>query len=155
MSKKENNKKQLKPAPTTTQSSMSFSLSKWFKKITTTHPSAWIISAIFIGYALFLFAGGLFTITSEGILPSYFDSTNNKFYFLYPDISNQFVSDTVVSLMLYLMGFVGLLAIYKSAKSAYKPRQAYMLMIVGISFVLLSYIFLEGAIAIKTATPSG
>ena len=145
------NKKQIKPAPTTTQSSLSFSLSKWFKKTATTHPSAWIISVIFIGYALFLFGGGLFSVTSEGILPSYISETG-KIYFLYPDISNQFISDTVVSVMLYLMGFVGLLAIYKSTKSAYKPKQAYMLMVIGISFVLLSYMFLEGAIAVKTSS---
>ena len=146
------NKKQLKPAPTTTQSSLSFSLSKWFKKVSASHPSTWIITAIFIGYAMFLFGGGLYTITTSGIAPSAY--YNNKFYFLYPDISSQFISDTVVSVMLYLMGFVGLLAIYKSTKSAYKPRQAYMLMIVGVTFVLLSYIFLEGAISFKTSQGS-
>jgi hypothetical protein len=148
MSKKDN-KKQLKPAPTTTQSSLSFSLSKWFKKISTTHPSTWVITAIFMGYAFFLFGGGLYTITTKGILPSAFIS--NKFYFLYPDISSQFISDTVISAILYVMGFVGLLSIYQSTKSAYKPRQAYMLMIIGVTFVLLSYIFLEGAIATKTS----
>ncbi len=148
MSKK-NKKPQIKqkPAPTSTQSSLSFSLSKWFKKALSTHPSTFIITVVFIGYALFMFAGGLFSITSEGILPSLY--YNNKFYFLYPDISNQFISDTVVSMMLYLMGFIGLLSVYKSTKNANKPRQAYMLMIIGVSLVLLSYIFLEGAISFK------
>lgn len=149
MSKKNKKQPQLKPAPTTTQSSLSFSLSKWFKKVLSTHPSTLIITIIFIGYALFLFGGGLFTITSKDILPSLF--YNNRFYFLYPDISNQFVSDTVVSMMLYLMGFIGLLSIYQSTKSANKPRNAYMLMIIGVSLVLLSYIFLEGAVAFKAA----
>jgi|WetSurMetagenome_2_1015567.scaffolds.fasta_scaffold966541_1 hypothetical protein len=149
MSKKD--KKPAKPAPTTTQSSLSFSLSKWYKKVSTTQPSTLIITAGFIGYALFLFGGGLFTITSSDILPSAF--YNDKFYFLYPDISNQFISDTAISVILYLLGFVGLLSIYQSTKSAYKPRQAYMLMIVGVSLVLLSYIFLEGAINFK-ANPS-
>jgi len=153
MSKK-NKKPQMKPkpTPTTTQSTLSFSLSKWFKKVLTTHPSMLIITLIFIGYALFLFGGGLFTITTEGILPSYFNENTQTFYLLYPDISNQFVSDTVVSMMLYGMGFVGLLAIYRSTKNTKNPRQAYMLMIVGVSLVLLSYIFLEGAISFKVNT---
>ncbi|MCL1977958.1 MAG: hypothetical protein FWG55_07670 [Candidatus Bathyarchaeota archaeon] len=147
MSKK--NKKQIKqkPAPTASQSSVSFSLSKWFRKVLTTHPSALIITVIFIGYALFMFGGGLFTITSEGILPSLY--YQNRFYFLYPSISDQFIADTVVSMMLYLMGFAGLLAVYQSTKSASKSRQAYMLMIVGISLILLSYIFIESAINFK------
>ncbi|MGD6810193.1 MAG: hypothetical protein ACQCN3_10895 [Candidatus Bathyarchaeia archaeon] len=147
MSKK-NKKQQIRKAPAT-QSSLSFSLSKWFKKILTTHPSTLIITVIFIVYALFLLGGGLFTITSENILPSWYNPNSGRFYFLYPDISNQFVADTVVSMMLYLMGFVGLLSVYQSTKSANKPRQAYMLMIVGVSLVLLSYIFLEGAINFK------
>ena len=33
-----------------------------------------------------------------------------------------------------LLGFVGLLAIYQSTKSAYKPRQAYMLLVIGVTF---------------------
>jgi hypothetical protein len=149
MSKK--NKKQKikqKPAPTTpAQSSLSFSLSKWFKKTVATHPSALIITVIFIGFALFLLGGGIFTATTKGILPSYYDG--NKFYFLFPSISEQFIADTVISVMLYIIGFAGLLTIVQSARSANKPRQAYMLMAVGISLILLSYICLESAINIK------
>jgi hypothetical protein len=50
---------------------------------------------------------------------------------------------------LYALGFVGLLMIYQSTKSAYKPRQAYMMLIIGVTFILLAYIFLEGAINFK------
>jgi len=147
MSKK--NKKQIKqkPALTATQSSMSFSFNKWFKRIVTTHPSALIITAIMMGYVLFLLGGGLFAITTENMMTS--AVINNKLYFLYPSISEQFIADSVVSVMLYLMGFAGLLTIYQSTKNASKPRQAYMLLAVGISLVVLSYIFLESAISIK------
>jgi hypothetical protein len=48
------------------------------------------------------------------------------------------------------MGFAGLLAIYQSAKNATKPRQAYMLLVIGVTFVLLSYLFLETAIIAKS-----
>ncbi|MCL2172739.1 MAG: hypothetical protein LBH62_00655 [Nitrososphaerota archaeon] len=150
MSKK--NKKQSpqqqKPAQTDTQSSRPSSLTKWFNKITTTYPTALIITVIIIGYAVFLFGGGLFSAVN-GVSPSAY--ANNRFYFLYPSISEQFLADTVISVMLYLMGFAGLLTIYQSTKNANKPRQAYMLLLVGISLVLLSYIFLEGAINIKMA----
>jgi hypothetical protein len=149
MSKK-NKKKQIKqkPAPTTpAQSSLSFSLSKWFKKSVATQPSALIIIVIFIGFTVLLLGGVIYTITTEGILPSYYDGS--KFYFLYPNISEQFIADTVISAILYLMGFAGLLSIIQSARSVNKPRQAYMLMAVGIGLILLSYICLESAINIK------
>lgn len=143
-------KKNKKPVPTSSQSDLSFSLGKLYKRITTTQPSTIAVTAVVIGLAIFLFGGGLFTLTRENILPSFYDSANNVFYFLYPDVSDQFISDTVIAVILYGMGFVGLISIYQSTKNAYKPRQAYMLLIVGIALVLLSYIFLEGSILAKS-----
>jgi hypothetical protein len=126
--------------------SMSFSLSRWFRKITTNAPTAFIVTAVVIFYAVFLFGGGLYTLINHPQPSAY---VNNQFYFLYPDISSQFISDTLISVTLYVLGFVGLLAIYQSTKSAYKPRQAYMLLIIGVSLLLLSYVFLEGSISFK------
>jgi hypothetical protein len=125
---------------------VSFSLSRWFRKAATNTPTISVITILGMAYVIFLFGGGLYTLI-ENPLPAYY--TGSTFYFLYPDISSQFVGDTIISVALYALGFFGLLAMYQSTKSAYKPRQAYMLMIVGVTFVLLSYIFLEGAISIK------
>ena len=126
---------------------VSFSLSRWFRKASANAPAITVITIIGLAYTVFLFGGGLFTLI-EKPLPSYYNG--GTFYFIYPnDISNQFVGDTIISIALYALGFVGLLAIYQSSKSAYKPRQAYMLMIVGITCVLLSYVFLEAAINVK------
>ncbi|MGD6852081.1 MAG: hypothetical protein ACQCN6_08485 [Candidatus Bathyarchaeia archaeon] len=129
-----------------TSEDMSFSLSRWFRKLSTNAPSTSILSVVLISYAIFLFGGGLFTLINQPPASAFF---NNRFYFLYPELSNQFVADTIISVFLYALGFVGLLAIYQGAKSANKPRQAYMLLIVGVTFVLLSYIFLEGSILFK------
>jgi hypothetical protein len=127
-------------------SSMSFSLSRWFSKISTAKPSALITSIIVISTAVFLFGGGLYTIIIRPLPSAYY---NNRFYFLYPDLGAQFVSDTVIATMLYAMGFIGLLAIYQSTKYAYKPRQAYMMLAVGVALMFLAYIFLEDSIQIK------
>lgn len=125
---------------------VSFSLSRWFRKTTTNAPVITVVTVLGLAYMIFLFGGGLFTLIEQPLTSYYSGST---FYFLYPDISNQFVGDTIISVFLYAMGFVGLLAIYRSTKSAYKPRQAYMLLIVGVTLVALSYLFLESAINIK------
>jgi hypothetical protein len=99
-----------------------------------------------ISYAVFLFAGGLYTLINHPLPSAY---VSGRFYFLYPRIDGQFISDTVISVILYALGFVGLLTIYQSTKSAYKPRQAYMMMVIGITFLLIAYIFLEGSIDFK------
>lgn len=128
-------------------SSMSFSLSRWFEKLSSTKPSSLVISAVVIGYAIFLFSGGLYTIISSP-LPSFYIE-GSGFLFIYPELGSQFVADTVIAVMLYAIGFGGLLAIYQSTKYAYKPRQAYMWLVIGVAALLLAYIFLEEAILIK------
>ena len=97
---------------------------------------------------MFLFGGGVYTLTNyQTILPSAY--YQGVFYFLYPNLGSQFVSDTVIAVTLYAMGFLGLLSIYQSTKYAYKPRQAYMMLIIGVTLLILAYIFLEDSILIK------
>jgi hypothetical protein len=129
-----------------TSENMSFSLSRWFRKASTNAPTTFLLTVLALGYTLFLFSGGLFALINK-VQPVY--STNSGYIFLYPSISNQFGADTFISFSLYALGFVGLLAIYQSSKNAYKPRQAYMLLVIGVTFVLISYLFLEGAINYK------
>jgi hypothetical protein len=125
---------------------MSFSLSRWFRKISTAKPSAFVISIIVIASALFFFGGGLYTIIEKPLPSAY---VSGRFYFLYPNLGDQFISDTVISVMLYAIGFIGLLAVYQSTKYAYKPRQAYMMLVIGVLLLFLAYVFLEDSILIK------
>ena len=126
-------------------SSMASSFERWVNKISNIRPSASTITTIVIAYAIFLFSGGLFTI----IVPIFPPYINNNFLFIYPELASQFISDTIIAATLYVMGFVGLLALYQSTKYAYKPRQAYMTAIAGVALLLMAYIFLEGILAIK------
>jgi hypothetical protein len=128
-------------------SSMSYSLSRLFRKISTNAPSITILTIVGLAYSIFIFGGGLYTLIMRPI-PAYI--SGSRFFFVYPGISQQFVSDTAVSGILYALGFVGLLIIYQSSKSAYKPRQAYMMLVIGVALLFLSYIFLEGVINFKS-----
>jgi hypothetical protein len=134
------------------QSSISFSLSRWFRRLSTNAPSTFLITIAGIAYVIFLFGGGLYTLIGPDAAarqPSAY--VNGRFFFLYPDVSHQFISDTIISVILYTLGFAGLLAIYQSSKSAYKPRQAYMMLVIGVTFLLLSWLFLEGSIDFKAS----
>jgi hypothetical protein len=104
------------------------------------------LALVVIAFATFLFGGGLLTIIDQPAVAIY---SGTKFYFLYPALDRQFVMDTVFSVMLYAMGLAGLLLLYRSTKSAFKPRQAYMALIIGVTLVLLAWLFLEGSIFTK------
>ena len=128
--------------------SVPFSLSRWFRKISTAQPSAFTISIVTLAFTVFLFGGGLYTIINyDTIQPSIY--YQGSFYFLYPGLGDQFISDTVIAAALYAIGFIGMLAIYQSTKYVYKPRQAYMTLIIGVTLLLLAYVFLENSIYVK------
>ena len=129
-------------------SSMSFSLSRWFERISAMRPSNLVMTILVLGVSIFLLGGGLYDIIVQP-LPALYYEPARRFYFLYPEIGSQFLFDTVLSVVLYVVGFVGLLSIYQSAKHAYNPRQAYMTLVLGISLLLVSYLFLEYFIHIK------
>ncbi len=124
----------------------SSSIERWFRKLSETKPSSFVITIILVAYAIFLFGGGLFTIVTP-IFPPY---TGSTFLFIYPELASQFISDTVIAATLYVMGFVGVFVLYQSTKYAFKPRQAYMYAIIGVSLLLIAYFVLEGLIIIKT-----
>ncbi len=125
---------------------MSFGMSRWFRRLSTSRPSATTFMLVVIGFCTFLLGGGLLTLITQPPIAVF---TGSQFYFLYPAIDGQFVMDTIFSAMLYIMGLVGLLLVYRSTKSAYKPRQAYMSMVIGVTLILMAYLFLEGSILTK------
>ncbi|MGB9740566.1 MAG: hypothetical protein ACP5IM_02125 [Candidatus Bathyarchaeia archaeon] len=127
-------------------SSASYSLTKFYKKITTTKPSSLALSVMAIAVAVFLFGGGLYNIIMKPYPAVYY---GGRFYFLYPELGSQFIFDSLVSMILYGLGIVGLIIMYQSTKYAYKPRQAYMMFLIGVALILIAYVYLEVTIQLK------
>ncbi|MEM3730656.1 MAG: hypothetical protein QW667_00530 [Candidatus Bathyarchaeia archaeon] len=127
-------------------SSLSYSINRLYRAIATAKPSTLILSAIVIAIAVFLFGGGLYTMIMKPYPAVYY---GGRFYFLYPELGAQFVTDSIVATILYSIGIIGLFAMYQSTKYAYKPRQAYMTFIVGFILLFLAYILLESSIQLK------
>jgi len=109
-------------------------------------PSTFILSIITIAMAIFLFGGGLYNLTVKPYPAVY---SQGRFVLVYPQLSEQFIADSIAATILYSLGTVGLIVIYQSTKYAYKPRQAYMMFVVGTVLLLLAYIFLEVEVQIK------
>jgi hypothetical protein len=128
---------------------LSFSMNRFYRRISTAKPSTIVFSIIAISLAVFLFGGGLYDVIMKPLPAVYY---GGRFIFLYPQLSEQFVSDSLVAMILYGFGIAGLVAIYQSTKYAYKPRQAYMIFLVGIVLLFLSYIFLEVTINLKVSS---
>jgi hypothetical protein len=121
-------------------------MNKLYRRISNIRPSAMILSILAMAFAVFLFGGGLYDIIMKPYPAVYY---GGRFIFLYPDLSMQFLSDSIEAMMLFTLGVVGLVAVYQSTKYAYKPRQAYMLFLVGVVLLFLTYILLEATVQLK------
>lgn len=131
-----------------TVTSTSYSMNRFYRRISTAKPSTLILSIIAIAFSIFLFGGGLYDIVNQPLAAIYYQG---KFLFIYPQLSEQFVADSVISMMLYALGTIGLIVMYQSTKYAYKPRQATMMMTIGVVLLWLAYIILEVIIQIKVS----
>ena len=127
-------------------SSLSYSINSFYRRISTVKPSTLILSVIAIAITVFLFGGGLYIIIMKPLPAVYY---GGRFLFLYPQLSEQFVTDSMIAMTLYSLGTIGLIIMYQSTKYAYRPRQAYMMFLAGVILLLIAYIFLEATIQIK------
>jgi hypothetical protein len=133
-------------------SDMSYGVGRWFRKLSESRPSTTVLAIAVVAGCLFLLGGGIYQATAQTPITIYY---GGKFYFVYTSdlggngLDGQLGMDTVISAMLYAFGIIGLILMYQSTKSAYKPRQAYISLIVGVSLLAFAYIFLETVVQIK------
>lgn len=127
-------------------SSLSFSANKLYGTITTIKASNLLIPTLAVAFAVFLFLGGVYDLIQRPLAAVYY---NGRFIILNPYLSEQFVSDSIIAAITYSLGVIGLIVVYQSTRYVYKPRQAHMTLIVGLTLMLMAYIILEVAIHIK------
>jgi hypothetical protein len=129
-------------------SSASFSMSKLYHRISTIKLSTLIISLIALAFTIFLLGGGLYDVITAPLPAATYQG---RILLVYPDLSQQFIADSIVAMTIYAVGVAGVLVMYQSTRYAYKPRQAYLMLMIGIVLLFIAYIFLEATIAYKLA----
>jgi hypothetical protein len=76
--------------------------------------------------------------------------------FFYPAISDQTILDSLIAMLSYFFGVAGILFMYQSTKYAYRPRQAFIVLLLGVVFILIAYVTLEDLVLVKlTSNVSG
>ncbi|MEM0096231.1 MAG: hypothetical protein QW660_06310 [Candidatus Bathyarchaeia archaeon] len=122
-------------------SSTPYLLNKIYRRLTTVKPSNMVLAVAALAIAIFLFGGGLYNLVSRP-LPSYY-SPSIGFLFVNPYLSDQFLWDSLIATTLFALGVIGSLLMYQSTKYASNPRQAYMMLMVGVMLLLIAYISIE------------
>lgn len=125
--------------------SLGFGLRKAYRKLTTAKPSIFIIALLVASLAVFLLGGGVYDILEKPLIA--FPISQTRILFFYPySLHEQAISESLYIMVSYAIGAVGLLLMYQSTKYAYKPRQAFIMLLAGVAFMLMAYFFIENLI---------
>lgn len=123
-----------------TVSSLSYSFQKIYRRISTFKPSNVVLAIIAMSIAVFLFGGGLYLIIMKPYPAVYY---GGRFLFIYPQLTEQWVTDGLVAMTLFALGVIGSIFMYQSTKYAYNPRQAHLMFMVGAALLIIAYISIE------------
>jgi len=131
--------------------SLGFTLHRAYWKISTAKPSIFIVAAIVTAFSLFLLAGGVYDILEQPLTAIPYGRT---VLFFYPyTLQAQAVIESVGVMITYAIGIAGILLMYQSTKYAYKPRQAFMMLLSGVILILIAYIYIESLVFSKLFPP--
>ncbi len=100
---------------------------------------------IIIGIVLFTMGGGVYYLINN---PSFNDPTGGSI--VNASLQDQYGIETVISVALMFIGFIGFLLIYESTKHVYNASYATKLLILGIVIILISVILLYFMLIPKT-----
>jgi hypothetical protein len=117
-------------------------------------PSTTVIIGILIVFCIFILVGGIYDVLEKplAILPK----ASSGWTFIYRgSINAQTINESLVSGILYVIGIAGLYMLLRSTRLAYRPRQAYLLLIVGILIVLIVVYYTSTLLQDKIGTSAG
>jgi len=120
---------------------MPYSLNKLYRRLSALKPSNMALAVAALAIAIFLYGGGIYNIVSRPI-PSYY-SPSIGFLFINPYLSEQFLWDSLMATVLFALGVIGALLMYQSTKYASNPRQAHLMLIVGVMLFIIAYVSIE------------
>ncbi len=123
-------------------SSLVYYIQKAYWKIVTAKPSLFLIAAIAAAVSIFLLGGGLYDLLEKPLVAAFASGGRIIFYYPY-GINQQFIAESLFVMIVYALAVVGLLLTYESTKYAYRPRQAFMMLLVGCTLIFVAYICIE------------
>lgn len=125
--------------------SLAFFMQKTHWKIVTARPSMFVIAAITVAASIFLLGGGIYDILEKPLLAIIQSGGSIVVYYPY-SLNEQFLVESIIIMIAYAIGTVGLILTYQSTKYVYRPRQAFILLLVGCVLIIISYIFTENSL---------
>jgi len=126
-------------------SSLSFFMQKAYWKIMTAEPSILVIATLAVAASIFLLGGGIYDFLEKPLLAIV--ASGGRLIVVYPyALNEQFLVESIIVMALYAIGVAGFFLTYQSTKYAYRPRQAFILLLVGFFLIIAAYLLIENTL---------
>lgn len=109
-------------------------------------PFTSIITFILVSVSIFILGGGVYDVMEQpiSILP-----TPSQPIFYYPGMTDQTLTESINFMFFLIIGFFGGFLCFRSTRYAYRPREARMLLLIGIAMLIFAFIGCEVLLAAK------
>ena len=94
---------------------------------------------LLIGFSIFIFGGGVYDIMEQ-------PSTE---IFFFPGLGGQFFNESVIFMLFLAMGMAGGLLAFRSTRYTYRPREAKMFLLIGLTLLIVAFIGTEMILSMK------
>jgi len=133
-------------------SSLAYVARKTYWRIVTAKPSLLVIAFAVVGFSIFLLGGGVYDLIVPYV-PIGFPYGRRVLFFYPRRVHEQVFLESLTVMTVYGIGIAGFLLTYQSTKYAYRPRQAFMLLLVGCLLIFIAYLYIENIIWMKMSGP--
>ena len=98
-------------------------------------PSTTLSIVVVLGFVAFVLAGGVYDILERPI--SLLPTATGYSVLIRGTLGQQTLNESLIAGFLYMLGLAGLYMLLRSTRFAYRPRNAYLLLIIGTLTVLI------------------
>lgn len=113
-------------------------------------PPLFIFIIALVTVTVFLLGGGVFDVVEKNV-PTIVPGLGQQWTFVIRSLSGQTLTESVFSMIFYAIGIAGFYLVFRSTRYAYRRRQAWILLSVGLCMVIMAFIGCEMLLGLKTA----
>jgi hypothetical protein len=110
-------------------------------------PSTTIALIVVLAFVGFILAGGIYDLLERPI--SLLPTATGYSVLIQGTLGQQTLNESLIAAFLYMLGLGGLYMLLRSTRSAYRPHNAYLLLILGTITVLLVVFYSNALITQK------
>jgi len=111
-------------------------------------PSPSLTISILLIFSIFVLGGGIYNIMEKPLAITPGPGRSWTFYVPY-DINKQTLNESILAMLLFVMGVAGYFVYYFSTRYVYSPRKAWIFALIGISMLIIAFIGAQHSLNLK------